>query len=44
MCMSRLAHNSEVDKFGTNVYVDNADYKGRNNNKREGSFLIGNDT
>lgn len=44
VCVSRLAHNSEVDEFGTDVRVDDTDNEGGNDDEREGSLLIGDDT
>ena len=44
VCMSRLAHNSVVDEFCTNVRVNDADDNGGNDNERKRSFLVGDDT
>jgi len=42
--MSRLPHNSEVDEFGTYVRVDDTDDDGGNDDEREGTLFVGDDT
>ena len=40
VCVSRLAHDAEVDELGTDIGIDDTDHQGRNDDKREGSLFV----
>jgi hypothetical protein len=44
VCVSRLAHDSEVDEFGTDVRIDDTDDNGGDDDEGEGALLVGGDT
>lgn len=44
VCMSRVAHDSKVDKLGADVRIDDADDDGGDDDERKGCFLVGGDT
>ena len=44
VCVSRLAHDSKVDEFGTDVRIDDTDDNGGDDDEGEGALLVGGDT